>query len=168
MKQRTMQKAAEEILHRAGIADRVGDIGMFRPQPPSRPRRDWILSDLVGDAERGQGRRADQRFSGEGGKQAPANEACLPRVFLGSGDRGIYGFASAPGKRLPSSLLFAIDGATLCLRVQRGLLSSVLVLTSGPDIKDVVLRGNRFGSAGATAAIAAICRLISAAAPKEA
>lgn len=165
MKQHAMQEAAQDVLHRAGIADRIGDIGTFRP--PSGPTLDWILSDLAADTERGHATCDGGSRSGEGGRQAPANEVRPPRVFLGSGDRGVYGFAAPPGERLPSSVLFVLDPATLALKVQRGLLSTVVVLSGGPD-GDVILRGHRFGQTRAAPSIAAIRRLISASAQREA
>lgn len=168
MQQHTMQEAAEGLLQRAGIADAISDIGMFRRDLPSERTGDWILSDLAGDAQRGQARGDDQSRSSGGDQPVPADQVCQPRVFLGSGDRGVYGFGAERGDRLPSSLLFALDAATVSLKVRRGLLSTVVVLSAAADRDDIVLRGNRFGRTGAAAAIASIRRLISARAPQEA
>lgn len=168
MKQHTMQKAAEGLLQRKGIADRIGDIGAFRLQPASRRTVDWILSDLASDAEHGRAWRHDEPLSSGSGRPVPVNRAYPPKVFLTSGDRGVYGFGAVPGKRLPGSLLFVLDPATLHLEVQSSLLGTVLVLSSGPGSDVIVLRGNRFGQARTATAIAAIRRLISAAPPREA
>jgi hypothetical protein len=89
-------------------------------------------------------------------------------VFVGSGDRGVYGFAAAAGEQLPSSLLFVFDPATLHLKVRHGLLSTIVVLAGGPERDVVVLRGNRFGRTRTTPAIAAMWQLISTAPSKEA
>lgn len=168
MKNHTMQKAAEGLLQRAGIVDTIGSIGTFRLERPSERTVDWILSDLAGDVDRGQAGRDEGPSSSGTGSPVPANEAYRPKVFVGSGDRGVYGFGAAPGERLPSSLLFVLDPATLQVKVQRGLLSTVLVLSGGGDCDVVVLRGNRLGRTRTAPAIAAILQLISATPPGEA
>jgi len=161
-----MQEPANSLLHAAGIADRVRAIGTFRRHPRSGRTVDWIYSDLVSDAERGQANSDEVPDPSGSSPTAPANKARPPRVFLGSGDRGIYGFGAAPSERVPGSLLFVLDPATLSLEVQRGLLNIVVTLWASPENDGVVLRSSRFGRTGAPAVMASIHRLISMRAPR--
>lgn len=167
MQQHAIRDRAERLLQCAGVTDKIGDIRTFRLQPPSGRTADWILSDLVRDAEGGQARGEVGPYPAGSGRQAPADEGYSLKVFLGSGDRGVYGFSIARRGRLPSSLLFVLDAATLDLKVQRSLFSTVVVLSGGPD-GDVVLRAKRLGRERAAPGIGAIRSLLSAAAPPEA
>lgn len=123
------RRSAQAALQREGIHDVIMAIGLFHPRGGSSRlgSGNWVLDDVVG------------------GITLP------PRIYLGPGQRGIYGFG---GRRI-MTLVFVLNPATVRIE-RRRLIRAAPVLVGEADNGPVTLAASRLPWTYAVDVIASI------------